>query len=282
MGEKTLSLPQCKEYVRNIRDLELSCYQQSKLIKNVQYKINEVVRSVPKDKIIKPSSNPIWMDVLFSLVFAGIGALIGGFIGMIFSEPLKGALIGGGIVGGFCILSFLFAPIMDRQDKAKYEKEMAVRNLQVDNAKKKLSVLDETLQKSKNELEETKRLLNRYYDLGFIYPKYRGMVPICQIYEYLESGRCFSLIGPSGAYNLYESELRQNIIIGKLDDVLDRLDRLSDGQQMLAAAIRQSNAKIDQLSSSLERIENDTALSAYYSGITAANTDYLAWLATFS
>ena len=108
------------------------------------------------------------------------------------------------------------------------------------------------------------------------------MVPICQIYEYLESGRCFSLIGPSGAYNLYESELRQNIIIGKLDDVLDRLDRLSDGQQMLAAAIRQSNAKIDQLSSSLERIENDTALSAYYSGITAANTDYLAWLATFS
>ena len=52
MGEKTLSLPQCKEYVRNIRDLELSCYQQSKLIKNVQYKINEVVRSVPKDMIL--------------------------------------------------------------------------------------------------------------------------------------------------------------------------------------------------------------------------------------
>lgn len=282
MEEKTLSLPQCKEYVRNIRDLELSYYAQSRLVGKVQYKINEVLKSVPKDKIMKPYSNPIWMDILFSLGFTGIGALIGGVIGLIFSAFLRGALIGGIAVGGFCILSLLLKPLMDRSDKVKCEKEISIRNSQIREANKKISVLEKTLEEAKKELQETKNVLNKYYALGFIYPKYRGMVPICQICEYLESGRCFSLIGPGGAYNLYESELRQNIIIGKLDDVLDKLDRLSAGQQMLAAAIQENNARIDQLGRSLDRIESNTALSAYYNGITAANTDYLAWLATFS
>ena len=281
MEKNTLSLSQCKVYVKIIRDLELSCYQQSRLIEKVQYKINEVINSVPKDKIVKPSTNPLWIDVLICLVLTGIGALIGGLIGMIFLAPLKGTLIGGGIVGGYCIISFLFMPLMVKQDEVEYQKKLTVRNLQVDSAKKELLVLDNALKKGKYELEETKKLLNKYYDLGVIYPKYRGIVPICQIYEYLESGRCFSLWGPGGAYNLYEGEVRSNLIISKLDDVISRLDDLSAGQQMLANVIRESNRKIDELSQSFNRVEKNTAVDAYYSRITAENTNYLSWLATW-
>ena len=280
MEGKVLSLSQCKEYLKNIRDLELSCYSQAKLVDKIECKIKKLLKSVPNDKIIKPQSNPIWMDILFSAMFTGIGALIGGLIGIIFSAMAKGALLGGGVVCGFCVLSFIFAPLMNKQDNAKYEHEMAIRKLQISDAKKKLSVLDEILMKARNELEETKKLLNRYYGMNFIYPKYRGIVPICQIYEYLESGRCFSLLGPGGAYNLYESEVRSNLIISKLDDVISRLEDLSTGQQKLASLIRESNIKIDRLSQTIDCIEENTAMSTYYNKITATNTNYLSWLAS--
>ena len=80
---------------------------------------------------------------------------------------------------------------------------------------------------------------------------------------------------------MYESEVRSNLIISKLDDVISRLDDLSAGQQMLANVIRESNRKIDRLSQSFDRIEENTAINTYYSRITAENTNYLSWLATW-
>ena len=41
------------------------------------------------------------------------------------------------------------------------------------------------------------------------------------------------MILTNGAYNLYEQELRQNLIINKLDFVIDRLDTVIDNQHML-------------------------------------------------
>lgn len=50
---------------------------------------------------------------------------------------------------------------------------------------------------------------------------------------------------------------------------------------MLANVIRESNRKIDRLSQSFDRIEENTAINTYYSRITAENTNYLSWLATW-
>ena len=36
--------------------------------------------------------------------------------------------------------------------------------------------------------------------------------------EYLQSGRCYTLEGHEGAYNLYEEEKFKEIILTKLDD----------------------------------------------------------------
>ena len=39
------------------------------------------------------------------------------------------------------------------------------------------------------------------------------MTAMCTMYEYFVTGRCDKLSGADGAYNLYETEVRQNIII---------------------------------------------------------------------
>jgi hypothetical protein len=56
--------------------------------------------------------------------------------------------------------------------------------------------------------------------------------------EYLDSGRCSALEGPDGAYNLYESELRQNYIISKLDTIINQLDMIRENQYYLYTAMQ--------------------------------------------
>ena len=55
-----------------------------------------------------------------------------------------------------------------------------------------------------DQYESTIELLNNYYDKNIIYPKYRDLVALCMIYEYLVSGRCLTLEGRNGAYNKYD------------------------------------------------------------------------------
>ncbi len=43
-------------------------------------------------------------------------------------------------------------------------------------------------------------------------------------------GRCVAFEGHEGAYNIYENEIRLNVVIQKLDDVIQKLDQIQDNQ----------------------------------------------------
>lgn len=148
-----------------------------------------------------------------------------------------------------------------------------------------ISLLENSITQCKAKYSETQKLLAKYYSLNYIYPKYQGIVPICTIYEYLESGRCDSLAGAAGAYNLYETELRMNIIIGKLDNIINRLDDIAENQRLLASEIRNCHSQLvtllNSVDSSVQGIQESAALTEYHSRITSANTDYLVWMDFF-
>ncbi len=308
---QTLTLSQCKDYVRNIKDLELSCYQQEQLIKELKWqlpnatqkRISELEHQLHAER--EPAKPP---SLLFDCIFgAFMGAIIGIVIAFIvrvflgifssqislFSSPWRPYFFWGAVIG--CAVLFIcsfFGHVgkEGRQARERYpqeleayrQKQQELKNL-LEQAKESLkTAVPHKIQESEKTYQQTKKLLQEYYDMGFIYPKYRGLVPICTIYEYLESGRCFSLLGHEGAYNLYESELRMNTIIGKLDDVIDRLDNISASQQLLAQEIRQSNAQLSRISSTLDNIENNTALAEYYSRVTASNTSFMSWIAVLN
>lgn len=87
--------------------------------------------------------------------------------------------------------------------------------------------------------------LRRLYDLNIIHEKYRSLVPVTMFYEYFETGRCTTLTGHEGAYNLYEAELRQNIIIDKLDGIKDQLEDIKKNQYYLAKTLSAGFARLE-------------------------------------
>ena len=113
---------------------------------------------------------------------------------------------------------------------------------------------------------QLKSALEQLYSADVIYPKYRNLVAVTMIYEYLASGRCSELEGPNGAYNLYEMELRQNIIIGQLSSILDRLEQIRSNQFTLYNELEKSNQESARL---LSDISNNVEFNRYASEETA-------------
>lgn len=117
--------------------------------------------------------------------------------------------------------------------------------------------------------------LNSLYDMGIIYPKYRNLVAISAIYEYLSSGRCNRLDGPDGAYNLYEMELRQNIVIGQLSTIIANLNQIKNNQFTLYNELVSANQKSNLL---LSDILNNVKISAYQNEAAAKNAEALKYI----
>lgn len=111
------------------------------------------------------------------------------------------------------------------------------------------------------QLREASGLLKLAYSADIVFPKYRNIEAMTTMYEYFETGRCVSLKGPDGAYNLYEAELRSKAIIGRLDVVSDKLDVISDqlsaiqaNQYTLYRAVEGIGERLDSMSGALSSI----------------------------
>ena len=116
------------------------------------------------------------------------------------------------------------------------------------------------------------------YSLNLVFPKYHQLIAISSFIEYFESGRCEHLEGPYGAYNLFENEVRFGIIIGKLDDILKRLDTIIDNQFSLYSAIQQANQRLESLNRSLnDGFARQAQLTEYHGRAIAAEQRALAF-----
>ncbi len=133
--------------------------------------------------------------------------------------------------------------------------------------------------------DSTKNTLKRLYDFDVVFPKYRSFVAMATISEYLESGRCTTLTGPDGAYNLYESELRQNRVISRLDTIAEQIELVKDNQYLLYTELKKANqisehiaTEVRNLADVSHRIAVHSAITARCSEITATNTKAIAMI----
>lgn len=301
MGNFELTSTQCKEYIKNIKNLEVECYQLNLLHTELFKRLSQLKQKV--DTLSKQSI-PQKKETVISHIFTGIflmipGAIVGLVVGFLVwafggegflynfehgrDVPLKPYLYIGALVAALIALIFGLSNIIGikKRNKTRQQEDQDQEHRRKDNLQY-FNDLYQQLQQSIKECDakraQTYSLLNEYYRLNFIYPDYRGLVPICMIYQYLDSGRCSTLTGHEGAYNLYESELRMNKILGKLDDIIVRLDEIRDNQRVLVSELRQSNKNIEYLCNSVDAIGETTELIKYYDQITAANSTYLVWM----
>ena len=162
--------------------------------------------------------------------------------------------------------------------EAKYQADSQIAERNFRKARNEVDKLDEPLRKARNLLEEL-------YDMDIIFPKYRNMVAMCTMYEYFASGRCTELTGPNGAYNLYEQELRQNLIINQLENINENLEQVKQNQYILYQGIMETNKTLRTISGDIERMVNATEdiaasarITAYCSAVTAQNTEALKYI----
>ena len=119
---------------------------------------------------------------------------------------------------------------------------------------------------------ETERAREAFYAKNIIHPKYRTLVAVAQMYEYIDTGRCTELEGPNGAYNLFEKELRDNTIIDKLDVIIDNLEQLNATMNYISRSIDKANELAQNIVWSLDAIETNTAITASNTALIAYNT----------
>lgn len=290
-----------KKYIENVYKIEASLYNQRLLFKNVQSEIDRL-KSFREDSLIKIESAEGVIDLtaiistggLFGIIFV-IGYIVINFFKKYDSSKsfFNGLLLAGviGVMIGVVItlIECLYVRFSLKEQNAINEKknnEIRVKNekRQAIN-KKKLELAEQELGIIIRAYSDTKKVLQTYYDTNIIFPKYRNFVAVSSFYEYISSGRCATLEGHEGAYNIFENELRQNIIIGKLEEVVDKLDAIEQNQYMLYSAIERSNANVNKLTKEtkimidkLQKIEDNTMLIGYNSKIAAQNTEFLTWV----
>jgi len=186
------------------------------------------------------------------------------------------------------------------------QKAMATRPIPAEVIKQ---MLDKEIEDTEKLLKKTYAARNELYACDIIFGKYRDAVPLSSFYEYLLSGRCESLEGANGAYNIYESEIRANRIIDQLDTVISSLEDIKQNQYMMYQELRNINTSLQRLNHTMDKvltsiqgieanttsmneymeyisqnsavIAHNTAVTAYYSKVEAELTNALGYMVAF-
>lgn len=221
------------------------------------------------------------------------GAFLGFIIGAYQDEPGIGA--GLGVLAGITIgiLMMIYQAVSaSRENKANYRAyaaEVMEDNARVAHENSFKPMFQQHIKRLDGKINALTETLNKIYSYDVLYSKYRNdVVAVNTIYEYFLMGRVVSLTsryGNDGAYNIYENELRQNIIINKLDTIINQLEQIKANQHMLYEAVQEAcsvSAKIADMAEHISSIDQNTALSAYYSKVSADNTATLNYMALMS
>ena len=130
-----------------------------------------------------------------------------------------------------------------KEYKVKVEEE----NKRLVREEQEKAVLNTTLQQITVRKSKGAKALEKLYDMDVVYPKYRNLSMISSLYEYFASGRCSTLEGHEGAYNILEQEIRLDHIVLRLDQVIVNLEKIRQNQYMLYEAMQSVNANVSRL-----------------------------------
>lgn len=207
------------------------------------------------------------MEADFTTIIAVIGMLIWG-----------GSYVGVGIHG----------KKVDRINAEKYEQEVRdvwqqnkeiTQQFELDHASWSDALSQsETFYQQHDEL--IKKELIDFYSKNIIYPKYRNLPAIASFYEYFESGRCDSLEGNYGAYNIYEDEKRKDMIISQISEIIQNLEAIKENQYQLYQRIEDVLSKVSLAEMELRSLNGDVRemskiaiINTYFNAVTASNIE---------
>lgn len=239
-----------KEYLKMLVDLEKQLYTQEKVIADLEYTIP---RLGYRRNICEPQRGSVEVCDNETVNFFFVSVVVG-IIG-IFIKFLRIPCM---VIAGFYLLLAAVGYINGsaendrreqryREEYQEYKNAVLQDSVRVENELKRKVLLEVQLKKLKNMNAKTKMTLQKLYNRNIIHPKYQGLIPVCSLYGYFDTGVCTQLEGHEGAYNKYDTESRLDYIICKMDEVLKHLEEIKSNQYQLYSAIQESNAQFDKL-----------------------------------
>lgn len=277
--------------------LEKRIYEINKIIQDLSYRIERLrimrkVQKESKNELINFSwlwIFPIaWIIISLCLIFSNEEHPILAILLLYYSTfPFfkKAAIVAAILTAIPLIFNFIINLVNSIMIDLRYKENVRVNEQKYSEALQKAEILENEKRNLLQKREQAELYLEQVYSKNVLYPKYRNMIAVLTILEYFLSGRCDSFVGHEGAYNLYEYELRQNIIINSLEVIQYSLEQIKQNQYMLYQAIKDSQNRLETLSyefsnisSSIGTLENNSKISAYNSKIAADNSKILAYL----
>ncbi len=264
MTNTVLSSTGLKQYISAIAQMEQVKYRQEKAIEQLQAEIARLRNAYAMPKPQQGKMCEI-KEFIGGSAVTGVGMIIADFLGMFNGFGPFAPLLA--FVGGIALIvravgasdENKVAREKNSKTMAYYKQEMEKynRNAAEVNAKKKLAdVLSKRLGEMKAKKAEMERDLKRAYSYNIIYPSYRNLVAVSSFYDYLHSGKCSTLEGHEGAYNIFDMESRMDKIITQLDRISYQLENIRYSQNALYTIMKSSNEKLDRMQNSIHNSEN--------------------------
>ena len=292
-------------YIEKIYELETSLYSQKKIRQNMLDKIYNI-QTMEYQKYNNTSVDGV-VERIANAFFASLIFLIPGYIfGFLIFFTTHFTTYTNYTVSKILMKSFsydwkitiiFFMFILVVQIKSYLEDSKKIKNNISDNEKikkynnyvdynkKEILPIYNTQLREINELySNTENVLKNYYSKNIIYEKYQNLIAISSFYEYLKSGICSELGGHEGCYNKFDSEIRLNMVIGKLDQVIDKLDQIEENQRMLYEAIQTANNQSKRIGNQMDQLikenRNHNIKLDYIAEENANNIADIKWLET--
>ena len=117
-------------------------------------------------------------------------------------------------------------------------------------------LLDRKRKKLMNEQDNISADLDRVYAEGIVHESYQNVDDVSYLFHYIDTGRCFELTGPHGAYNLLATErYRENVESG-LRDISSELRHL---ESRLSVSYSSLSDRINNIELSNQEFHNKFA-----------------------
>lgn len=148
---------------------------------------------------------------------------------------------------------------------AHNEQQKVINRQQANELRKDCAIL-------KQQYDETKALLDRYYSMNVLREMYHKLIPVSMFVQYIECGITTYLEGPGGCYALYREDLKHKKIV---DEIRAFRNEFYEEMYVLRGCIENSNQKIDHLSAQTDLTNQHLAILEYNEQLNAENTKVL-------
>lgn len=247
-------------YVSLAYDMEKNIYEQEKVISDLQREIRTRSSHCEPAEPTKPAAPEEQSG-------GGLRA-IAGLILLFTLGPTSGLA---GIIGIGLIVNGIYKAVNDSETNHKarneftnrtnwYQRSMEQyrRDLQAYRADQTVArQLKSRLPALQRQLTQNRATLRNLYSKGVIYEGYRNLIAVSSFRDYLMSGRCSTLQGHEGAYNIFALESRLDRLITQMDQVLRKLDQIQYSQNSLYRAVNTANDNLNRIHSSIDRSVQD-------------------------